>query len=120
MVEFIQQMLPLESLAHPAAIASLVLLVVLFLCWYGTRGFADLKKLNVPSCPKPIPFLGNFLEVRKYNGLHLMYFDYVRKYGKVFAICLGSRPSLVVKADIDQGFRKLSQSFSFPISGCSV
>ncbi|KAL9967762.1 hypothetical protein ACROYT_G026054 [Oculina patagonica] len=90
MIESLQQMLPLESLAHPAAVASLLILVVLFLYWWGTRGFADLKKLNVPSCPKPIPFLGNFLEVRKYNGLHLMYFDYVKKYGKVFAICLGS------------------------------
>ncbi|KAJ7371318.1 Thromboxane-A synthase [Desmophyllum pertusum] len=87
--------LSLESLAHPAAIASLLLLVVLFLYWCGTRGFADLKKLNVPG-PKPVPFLGNFLEARKYNGLHLMYLDYVKKYGKVFAICLGGRPSLVV------------------------
>ncbi len=94
-MESVQQMLPLESLAHPAAIASLVLLVVLFLYWYGTRGFADLKKLNVPG-PKPVPFLGNFLEARKYNGLHLMHLDYVKKYGKVFAICFGSTPSLVV------------------------
>ncbi|KAJ7375374.1 Thromboxane-A synthase [Desmophyllum pertusum] len=95
MMELLQQMLSLESLAHPAAIASLLLLVVLFLYWCGTRGFADLKKLNVPG-PKPVPFLGNFLEARKYNGLHLMYLDYVKKYGKVFAICLGGRPSLVV------------------------
>ena len=88
-------MLPLESIAHPAAIASLLFLVVLFLYWCGTRGFADLKKLNVPG-PKPIPFLGNFLHLRKYNGLHLLCEDYVKKYGKVFAICLGSRPTLVV------------------------
>ncbi|KAJ7375375.1 Thromboxane-A synthase [Desmophyllum pertusum] len=85
MMELLQQMLSLESLAHHAAIASLLLLVVLFLYWCGTRGFADLKKLNVPG-PKPVPFLGNLLEARKYNGLHLMYLDYVKKYGKVFAI----------------------------------
>ncbi|XP_078376989.1 cytochrome P450 3A24-like [Oculina patagonica] len=89
------QMLPLESLAHPAAIASLVLLVVSFLYWYGTRSFADLKKLNVPG-PKPVPFLGNFFEVRKYDSLHLMCLDYLKKYGKVFTICLGRKPSLVV------------------------
>ena len=88
-------MLPLESLAHPAAIASLLLLVVMFLYWWGTRGFADLKKLNVLG-PKPIPFLGNFLEARKYNGLHLMHLDYLKKYGKVFTICLGGKPSLVI------------------------
>ncbi|KAL9967760.1 hypothetical protein ACROYT_G026052 [Oculina patagonica] len=95
MMETLQQMLPLESLAHPAAIASLLLLVLLFLYWYGTRGFADLKKLNVPG-PKPVPFLGNFLEARKYDGMHLMHLDYLKKYGKVYALCLGGRPSLVV------------------------
>ena len=94
-MEFLQQMLPLESLSHPATIASILLLVVLFLYWYGTRGFADLKKLNVPG-PKPTPFLGNYFELGKYNGLHLMFFDYIKKYGKVFAVCLGSRPTLVV------------------------
>ena len=94
-MELLQQMLPLESLAHPAAIASLALLVVLFLYWYGTRGFSALKILNVPG-PKPIPFLGNFLEARKYNGIHLMHLDFVKKYGKVYAICLGGKPSLVV------------------------
>ena len=94
-MDLLQQMLPLESLAHPAAIASLLLLVVLFLYWYGTRGFADLKKLNVPG-PKPIPFLGNFLETRKYEAVHLMFLDYAKKYGKVFTVCLGRKPTLVV------------------------
>ena len=85
----------LESLARPAAIASLVLLVALFLYWYGTQGFAALKILNVPG-PQPIPFLGNFLEARKYDGLHLMQLDYLKKYGKVYTLCLGGKPSLVV------------------------
>ena len=85
----------LEFLAHPAAIASLVLLVALFLYWYGTRGFAALKILNVPG-PKPIPFIGNFLEARKYDGLHLMHLDYLKKYGKVYTLCMGGKPSLVV------------------------
>ena len=96
MRELLQQLLPLESIAHPAAIAPLVLLVgLLFLYWYGTRGFAALKKLNVPG-PKPIPFFGNFLEAKKYGGLHLMHLDYLKTYGKVYAICLGGKPSLVV------------------------
>ena len=85
----------LEFLAHPAAIASLVLLVALFLYWYGTRDFAALKILNVPG-PKPIPFFGNFLEARKYDGLHLMHLDYLKKYGKVYTLCMGGKPSLVV------------------------
>ena len=90
-----QQVLLMEEFAHPASIVSISLLVVLFLYWYGTRGFANLKKLNVPG-PKPLPFIGNFLEARKYEGIQLMHLDYVKKYGKVFAICLGEKPSLVV------------------------
>ena len=95
MVELLQQMLSLASFDHPGVIVALLFLVVLFLYWCGTRGFADLKKLNVPG-PKPLPFLGNMLEVKKYGGLHLMHLDYFRNYGKVFAVCLGGRPSLVV------------------------
>ena len=94
-MELMRQILSLDSLAHPTAIASIFISVVLFLNWCGTRGFADLKKLNVPG-PKPLPFLGNFLEACKYDGLHLMFMEYLRKYGQVFAICLGGRPSLVV------------------------
>ena len=91
----LHQILPMEELAHPASIVSILLLVVLFLYWYGTRGFANLKKLNVPG-PKPVPFIGNFLEARKYEGIQLMHVDYMKRYGKVYAICLGEKPSLVV------------------------
>ena len=94
-MEFLEQITSLQSFAHPAAIASLVLLVVLCFFWYGTRGFAALKILNVPG-PKPIPFFGNFLEARKYNGFHLMQLDYLKKYGKVHSLCMGGKPSLVV------------------------
>ena len=94
-MEFLEQITSLQSFAHPAAIASLVLLVVLCFYWYGTRGFAALKILNVPG-PKPIPFFGNFLEARKYNGFHLMQLDYLKKYGKVHSLCIGGKPSLVV------------------------
>lgn len=95
MLEFLQHLPSLASLTYTTVIALLVFAVVLFLYWCGSRGFADLSKLNVPG-PKPIPFLGNFLETRKYDGLHLMHLDYLKKYGKVFAICLGGRPTLVV------------------------
>ena len=70
----LQQVLPMEEFAHPASIVSISFLAVLFLYWYGTRGFANLKKLNVPG-PKPLPFIGNFLEARKYEGIQLMHLD---------------------------------------------
>ena len=106
----LQQVLLMEEFAHPASIVSISLLVVLFLYWYGTRGFANLRKLNVPG-PKPLPFIGNFLEARKYEGMQLMHLDYVKKYGKVFAICLGEKPSLVVA---DPGLLKQIMIKDFP------
>ncbi|XP_068749938.1 cytochrome P450 3A8-like [Montipora capricornis] len=98
MAELLHEITSLEtvaSLVHYTTILALVLLVVLLLHWCGTLGFTDLKKFNVPG-PKPLPFLGNFLEARKYGGLHLMHLDYFKKYGKVYTLCLGARPSLVV------------------------
>ena len=95
MEELLRQILSLATFDHPGVIVALLSLVVLFLYWCGTRGFADLKKLNV-SGPKPLPFLGNMLEVKNYGALHLIHLDYFKKYGKVFAICLGGRPTLVV------------------------
>lgn len=85
----------LEQILSLASNTALIVTFLVMLYWYGTRGFADLKKLNVPG-PKPVPFFGNFLETRKYDGLHLMHLEYLKKYGKVFALCLGGSPSLVV------------------------
>lgn len=83
------------NLWDPAFIFSVVITLLFLICWYGTHGFSVLKRLNVPG-PKPLPFVGNFLDVRKYGSIHLMMCDYVRQYGKVFAVSLGRKPSLVV------------------------
>lgn len=78
-----------------AAILLFIFLVVLFLYWYGTCGFSVLKKMNVPG-PVPQAFVGNIPELKKYKGIHLMMLDYIRIYGKVFAISLGRKPSIVI------------------------
>lgn len=71
------------------------LFFVLFLYWYGTCGFSVLKYMNVPG-PAPKPFVGNIPDLKKYRGIHLMMLDYLKTYGKVFAVSLGRKPSLVV------------------------
>lgn len=95
MMELLQAVFSMPFLAQPSLIASILTIVVLFIYWSGTRGFANLKKMNVPG-PKPLPFLGNMLELKKYGALHLLHLDYLKKYGKVFTVSLGGKPSLVV------------------------
>lgn len=83
------------SNCDPLIVFAAVIFLLILLCWYGMLGFSVLNRLNVPG-PRPLPFVGNILEVRKYGSVHLMIFDYVRKYGKIFAISLGTKPALVV------------------------
>lgn len=83
------------NLWDASIIFSVVIALSLLICWYGTSGFSVLKRLNVPG-PKPLTFVGNFFDVRKYGSIHLMMSDYVKQYGKIFAVSLGRKPSLVV------------------------
>lgn len=82
-------------LTFGAAIVVFILLAVLSLYWYGTCGFAVLRKMKIPG-PTPQPFVGNIPDLKKYRGIHLMMLDYIRTYGKVFAVSLGRKPSIVI------------------------
>ena len=77
------------------AIFVFISFAVIFLYWYGNCGFSVLKKMNVPG-PVPRPFVGNIPDLKKYQGIHAMMLDYIGIYGKVFAISLGRKPSIVI------------------------
>ena len=95
--EFVTSLMNIIYQDHPIILATF--LTVVFVYWLGTHNFSVLKKLNVPG-PKPWPFVGNLPEVKKYGGPHLLQLEYMKKYGKVFTVCFGRKPSLVV-ADPD-------------------
>ena len=84
-----------QELRRTEAIVGVIFAILLFLYWYGTHNFAVLKTLNVPG-PKPLPFVGNLIDVWRSKGIHLKVLDWMQKYGKVFSISLGRTPSIVV------------------------
>ena len=82
--------------AYPVIVlVSSTLLVLLLVFWYGTRGHAILERLNLPG-PKPLPCIGNLLEVKTLGGLHSLQLEYMRRYGKIFTWSLGREPAIVV------------------------
>ncbi|KAJ1096471.1 hypothetical protein NDU88_001611 [Pleurodeles waltl] len=68
-----------------------VLLTVLYL--YSIWPYGVFKKLGIPG-PKPLPFIGTFLQYRK--GLFEFDMECFQKYGKTWGIYDGRQPVLVV------------------------
>lgn len=99
-----------ELLSDLVIILGSVVAFLSLLYWCGTYRFSVLKKLSVPG-PKPWPFLGNILEFKKYGGLHGMLFENVKRYGKIFAVCIGRKPVLVI-ADPEVAKQILVKDFS--------
>ena len=61
--------------------------------WY--RNFSLTAQLNLQG-PKPLPYLGNLLDISKRGGIHKALLEYTKEYGKVFVIYQGRIPSIVV------------------------
>ena len=83
----------------PVALVTGGIVVLAYTFWREAHNEAIRKKINVPG-PRSWPFVGNLLDIRKFNGIHLLLCDYIQKYGKVFSLRLGSKLSVVV-ADPD-------------------
>ena len=83
----------------PTAFITAGVVVLLFIWWQEACNCALRKKINAPS-PKGWPIIGNMLDTRKLNGVHLLLCNYIKNHGKVFSFSMFGKPSLVI-ADPD-------------------
>ena len=83
----------------PVTFLTAGIVVLLYNFWREASHDALRKKINAPSA-KAWPVIGNLLDVRKFNGVHLLLCEYIKKYGKVFSFSMGAKP-IVVIADPD-------------------
>ena len=83
----------------PTAFITAGVVVLLFIWWQEACNCALRKKINAPS-PKGWPIIGNMLDARKLNGVHLLLCNYIKNHGKVFSFSIFGKPSLVI-ADPD-------------------
>ena len=73
--------------------------VLVFLYYWGTnkRRMLEAQFPGLPG-PKPLPFIGNLLDLIRHKGqFHLQFDDYYNTYGKFFAMAsFTGKPALVV------------------------
>jgi len=90
-----------SSLVKPLPTAFITAgVVVLLLIWLQEACNCTLrKKINAPS-PKGWAIIGNMLDARRLNGVHLLLCNYIENHCKVFSFSMFGKPSLVI-ADPD-------------------
>ena len=67
-----------------------------FLYWKGVQRYNSLLGNSPLRGPRPLPWVGNLLDVFKYGGIHKMLLNYFYKYGRVYKMCIGRSPVIVV------------------------
>uniref|UniRef100_UPI0037E8D2E6 cytochrome P450 3A40-like n=1 Tax=Semicossyphus pulcher TaxID=241346 RepID=UPI0037E8D2E6 len=72
---------------------TLIVFVITLIAVYGYAPYGFFKKIGVPG-PKPLPFIGTFLEYRK--GVHNFDTECFQKYGKLWGVYDGRQPVLAV------------------------
>lgn len=75
---------------------ALIVGILIFLYWQGLYNYNAILGGSPLPGPKPWPWVGNLLDVFKYDGIHKMLLEYFHKYGRVYKICIGRTPSIVV------------------------
>ena len=64
--------------------------------WLGIRSYTSVLGHSALPAPRIWPWVGNLPDIFKYGGLHKMLLNYFYKYGRVYKMCLGRSPSIVV------------------------
>ncbi|XP_040189886.1 cytochrome P450 3A24 isoform X3 [Rana temporaria] len=71
----------------------LLILLLALLTYYGISPYRIFKKYGIPG-PKPLPFIGTFLENK--NGLAEFDMECFKKYGKIWGFFDGRQPVLAI------------------------
>ena len=69
--------------------------LVFLIYWRGVASFSLLKDLPIPG-PRQWPYIGNLPDVIRFEGMHNMLLEYFKRYGRVYKIGFGRRPTIVV------------------------
>ncbi|KAK3703575.1 hypothetical protein QZH41_006900 [Actinostola sp. cb2023] len=86
-----------DIISHPLAplcIVALLVVVVIVYC-VGTYNYWVLRDMNIPGA-KPLPYIGNLRDMTRCGGIHLGMLEYMKKYGKVFSLCIGRKATIVI------------------------
>ncbi|KAK3697752.1 hypothetical protein QZH41_010307 [Actinostola sp. cb2023] len=84
-----------DIILHPLAIFLALLVVIVIVYCVGTYNYWVLSDMNIPGA-KPLPYIGNLRDMTRCGGIHLGILEYMKKYGKVFSLCIGRKASIVI------------------------
>ncbi|XP_029190059.2 cytochrome P450 3A2-like [Acropora millepora] len=75
---------------------AILLGLLALLYWFGIRSYNSVLGNSALPGPRIWPWVGNLPDLFKYGGFHKMLLNYFYKYGRVYKMCLGRSPSIVV------------------------
>ena len=75
---------------------AIILGLLIFIYWQGVQRYYSILGSSPLPGPKPWPWVGNLPDVFKYGGMHKMLLNNFYKYGRVYKLCIGRTPAIVV------------------------
>ncbi|XP_033116012.1 cytochrome P450 3A24-like [Anneissia japonica] len=89
----------------------LILFVIILLYVYGMWGFSYWKDRGI-SGPKPLPFVGNGLDVFFKTGMHQSQLKYILEHGPIVGYFEGRKPQIII-GDLDTLRQILIKDFNY-------